>query len=84
MILAWLRKQFGDTAVADAARRCDGATKPHLSSICRQLGTVAPNFSQPSPAGEESLTTIRQILARRLSRDHAANLLAANGACRHG
>jgi hypothetical protein len=63
--LAWLRSQVGDAAVTEAARRCGGASKPYLSAVCRTLGVTAPRFRTmtPSAAAEQSLATIRQILA---------------------
>ncbi|MFP3569042.1 hypothetical protein [Paraburkholderia sp. SIMBA_030] len=65
--LAWLRAQVGDAAIAQAAQRCGGASKPYLSAICRTLGVTAPRFSsrRPSATAEQSLATIRQILASR-------------------
>ncbi|WP_207003796.1 hypothetical protein [Trinickia mobilis] len=68
--LAWLRAQVGDIAIADAVQCCAGPSKPYLSSVCRQLGVAAPRFSAPhrlapSAAAEQSLATIRQILASR-------------------
>lgn len=68
--LAWLRAQVGDAAIAQAAQQCGGAAKPYLSAVCRTLGVTAPRFStlrrlRPSAAAEQSLATIRQILASR-------------------
>jgi hypothetical protein len=67
--LAWLREQVGDAAIAAAAQR-HGPSKPYLSAVCRTLGVKAPRFSAPrhltpSAAAEQSLATIRQILASR-------------------
>jgi hypothetical protein len=71
--LAWLRAQVGDAAVAAAAQRCSGASKPYLSVVCRTLGVTAPRFAAsgrltPSAAAEQSLSTIRHILASRTGR----------------
>jgi hypothetical protein len=71
--LAWLRAQVGDAAITDAAQQCGGPLKPYLSSVCRQLGVTAPRFGalrrlRASAAAEQSLATIRQILASRNGR----------------
>jgi hypothetical protein len=73
--LAWLRERMGDAAIADAAQRCGGPSKPYLSSVCRRLGVTAPRFAMqrrrtPSAAAEQSLATIREILASRSRRPH--------------
>jgi hypothetical protein len=70
--LAWLREHVGDAAITAAARRC-GPSKPYLSTVCRTLGVTAPSFSAqrrhtPSATAEQSLATIRQILASRARR----------------
>ncbi|MEX3901258.1 MULTISPECIES: hypothetical protein [Paraburkholderia] len=70
--LAWLRAQVGDAAIAAAVQRCTGPTKPYLSTLCRLLGVTAPRFIAPraqvaSVTAEQSLATIRQILASRRS-----------------
>ncbi|SIT49031.1 conserved hypothetical protein [Paraburkholderia piptadeniae] len=67
--LAWLRETVGDAAIAAAAQR-SGPSKPYLSAVCQILGVTAPRFSAPrhltpSAAAEQSLATIRQILASR-------------------
>ena len=71
--LAWLRTQVGDAAIAEAAQHCGGPSKPYLSSVCRTLGVTAPRFGAPrrltpSATAEQSLATIRQILASRSER----------------
>lgn len=71
--LTWLRAQVGDAALAAAAQRCGGPSKPYLSAVCRTLGVTAPRFGAlrritPSAAAEQSLATIRQILASRNGR----------------
>ncbi|SAK51769.1 hypothetical protein [Caballeronia ptereochthonis] len=68
--LEWLRRHVGDAAVAAAAERCARPGKPYLSAVCRQLGVRMPAFSAPrrqtlSPIAEQSLATIRSILAAR-------------------
>jgi len=70
--LEWLRRHVGDAAIAAAAERCSGPGKPYLSAVCRRLGVKAPVFSTsrgnaPSPVGEESLATIRRILAAQVT-----------------
>jgi hypothetical protein len=70
--LAWLRGQIGDAAIVASAQRC-GPSKPYLSAVCRKLGVTVPKFSAagriaPSAAAEQSLATIRQILAARAGR----------------
>jgi len=67
--LAWLREKVGDAAIVAAAQRY-GPSKPYLSAVCRTLGVTAPRLSAPrrltpSAAAEQSLATIRQILASR-------------------
>ena len=71
--LTWLRAQVGDAALAAAAQQCGGPSKPYLSSVCRTLGVTAPRFGAPrrltpSATAEQSLATIRQILASRSER----------------
>ncbi|HEV3105358.1 MAG TPA: hypothetical protein VGZ01_06700 [Trinickia sp.] len=66
--LAWLREQVGDAAIAEVVRSCGGLSKPYLSLVCTRLGLTAPRFNPtrrptPSAVGEQSLVTIRQILA---------------------
>jgi hypothetical protein len=71
--LAWLRAQVGDPAIAEAARRLDASSKPYLSAVCRLLGVTAPRLTgrpAPSATAEQSLATIRQILASRSRRTH--------------
>jgi hypothetical protein len=70
---AWLRGHVGDGAIVAAAQRCGGPLKPYLSAVCRTLGVTAPRFSAarrpaPSATAEQSLATIRQILASRRGR----------------
>jgi hypothetical protein len=78
--LAWLRTQVGDAVVAEAARRCVGASKPYLSAVCRTLGVTAPRFSAHRPgesaAAAQSLATIRQILASTSARHQPASGIA--------
>ncbi|SEK08863.1 hypothetical protein [Paraburkholderia diazotrophica] len=74
--LAWLREQVGDAAIAAAAQRY-GASKPYLSAVCRTLGVKAPRFVAsrrltPSAAAEQSLATIREILATRTGHPRSA------------
>jgi hypothetical protein len=81
--LAWLWAQVGDAAIAEAARQCDGAAKPYLSSVCRTLGVTPPRFAAPprltpSAAAEQSLATIRRVLVSRSGRP------ATPEAARHG
>ena len=71
--LAWLRALVGDPAIAEAARRLAAPSKPYLSAVCQLLGVTAPPFSTlhrptPSATAEQSLATIRQILASRNGR----------------
>jgi hypothetical protein len=71
--LAWLRAQVGDVAIAEAAQQCVGPSKPYLSAVCRLLGVTAPRFTAPrrpvpSATAEQSLATMRQILASRNGR----------------
>ncbi|WP_245254574.1 hypothetical protein [Paraburkholderia sp. LEh10] len=66
--LEWLRRHVGDAAIAAAVGRCPGSGKPYLSSVCRHLGVRTPSFhtprrQSPSPVAEQSLATIRRILA---------------------
>jgi hypothetical protein len=68
--LAWLRGHVGDAAIVAAAQRYGGPAKPYLSTLCRMLGVTVPQFSAPrrrvaSATAEQSLATIRQILASR-------------------
>lgn len=68
--LEWLRRNIGDAAIAAAIQRCKNPGKPYLSAVCRQLGVRAPEFplpprESPSPVAEQSLATIRRILAAR-------------------
>ena len=68
--LEWLRRHVGDAAIAIAAEQCAKSGKPYLSAVCRHMGVKAPAFSMPrriapSPIGEQSLATIRGILAGR-------------------
>ncbi|MEX3935856.1 hypothetical protein AB4Y32_29375 [Paraburkholderia phymatum] len=68
--LEWLRRHVGDAALAAAVERCTGSGKPYLSSVCRQLGVKTPGFhpprrQTPSAVAEQSLATIRRILAAR-------------------
>lgn len=70
--LAWLRESVGDASIVAAVERC-GGSRPYLSAVCRTLGVTAPQFSAlrrltPSPTAEQSLATIRQILASRTDR----------------
>lgn len=79
--LAWLRGHVGDAAIVAAAQRCGGLSKPYLSAVCRTLGVTVPRFTathriRPSATAEQSLATIRQILAPR-------NATAANASLRH-
>lgn len=69
-VLAWLRGQVSDTAIATAARACaKGDSKPYLSSVCRQLGLKAPSMpsrSQTNEAvGERHLAAMYEILRAR-------------------
>lgn len=69
-VLAWLRDQFSDTAIATAARVCArGDSKPYLSAVCRQLGLSAPillSRSQTTEAvGERHLAAMYEILRTR-------------------
>ena len=71
--LAWLRGHVGEAAIVAAAQRCGGSAKPYLSAVRRTLGVTAPRFSAtyrpaPSATAEQSLATIRQILASRNGR----------------
>ncbi|MBT2793525.1 hypothetical protein [Paraburkholderia strydomiana] len=71
--LAWLRGYVGDAAIEAAAQRYAGPAKPYLSTVCRLLGVTAPQFDRPRPriasaTAEQSLATIRQILAARRGR----------------
>ncbi|MFP4896126.1 hypothetical protein [Paraburkholderia sp. EG304] len=66
--LAWLRAHVGDAAIAAAVQRCRGSAKPYLST----LRVTAPRFIEPraqvaSVMAEQSLATIRHILASRSS-----------------
>jgi len=68
--LEWLRRHIGDAAIAAAIQRCEGSGKPWLSAVCRQLGVRVPRFhmprrESPSAVAEQSLATIRRILAAR-------------------
>ena len=68
--LEWLRRNIGDAAIAAAIQRCENSGKPYLSAVCRQLGVRVPEFplprrESPSPVAEQSLATIRRILAAR-------------------
>lgn len=70
--LAWLRENVGGAAIVAAAQRYS-PTKPYLSAVCRTFGVTAPRFSAPrrlapSATAEQSLATIRQILAARTGR----------------
>jgi len=71
--LAWLRAHVGDAAIEAAAQRYAGPAKPYLSTVCRLLGVTAPQFDRPRPreasaTAEQSLATIRQVLAARSGR----------------
>jgi hypothetical protein len=70
-VLAWVREQVGDAALADAASRC-GPAKPYVSAVCRRLGLTMPAFRSaphvPTATGEKSLLRIRRILAERNER----------------
>jgi hypothetical protein len=66
-VLAWLRGQVSDTAIATAARACaQGDSKPYLSAVCRQLGLKTPIMltrSQTSEiVGERHLAAMYEIL----------------------
>lgn len=67
-VLAWVRKQVGDAAFAEAAGRC-GPVKPYISTVCRRLGLTVPVLRTavhaPTATGERSLAHIRRILAER-------------------
>ncbi len=68
--LAWLREHVGDAAIIGAVDRYAGFGKPYLSAVCRLLGVRAPMFHMArrpatSPIAEDSLATIRDILANR-------------------
>jgi hypothetical protein len=68
--LAWLRGHVGDGPIEAAAQRYGGPTKPYLSTLFRMLGVTVPQFTAPrrhvaSATAEQSLATIRQILASR-------------------
>ncbi len=69
-LLGWLRQRVGDAAIARAARQCGGNAKPYPSAVCRQLGVRIPMLArprsvEPSAVAEQSLATIRGILASR-------------------
>lgn len=79
--LEWLRRHFGDAAIAAAIQRCEGAGKPYLSAVCRQLGVSAPAFPLPrrdsqSQVAEECLATIRRILAARTTLSVASPIVS--------
>jgi hypothetical protein len=68
--LDWLRRHVGDAAIALAVQRCTGSGKPYLSAVCRRLGVQTPDFTVSrrqtlSPIAEDSLATMRSILAVR-------------------
>jgi hypothetical protein len=69
-VLGWLRQRVGDAAITRAAAQCGGGTKPYLSTVCRRLGVRVPQLAKPraivpSAIAEQSLATIRGILASR-------------------
>lgn len=69
-VLGWLRQRVGDTVIVRAAAECGGDAKPYLSAVCRRLGVripllATPRAVEPSAVAEESLATIRAILASR-------------------
>jgi hypothetical protein len=75
-VLAWLRDQVGDAAVAAAAQACGrGDSKPYLSTVCRQLGLPVPRFSRrvarTDGVGEGHLAAIYAILRAPSTRAHA-------------
>ncbi|AFT90135.1 hypothetical protein [Paraburkholderia phenoliruptrix] len=81
--LAWLREQVGDAAIAAAAQRY-GGSKPYLSAVCRTLGVKAPQFSAPrhitpSAVAEQSLATIRHVLASRTGHPRSALVQVRRG-----
>jgi hypothetical protein len=69
-VLGWLRQRVGDAAITRAAEECGGDAKPYLSAVCRRLGVripmlATPRAIEPSLVAEQSLATIRAILASR-------------------
>lgn len=81
--LEWLRRNIGDAAVAAAIQRCGNPGNPYLSAVCRQLRVRVPEFrvprrQNPSPVAEQSLATIRRILAV-----HNASTVASPNSARH-
>lgn len=69
-VLEWLHQRVGDAAIAQAVEQCGGAAKPYLSAVCRRLGVripmlAKPRVIEPSAVAEQSLATIRGILASR-------------------
>jgi len=70
LVLEWLRQRMGDAAIARAVAECSGTGKPYVSAICRRLGVRVPMLAtprtiEPSVVAEQSLATIRGILASR-------------------
>ncbi|PYE13188.1 hypothetical protein C7410_1483 [Paraburkholderia silvatlantica] len=69
-VLEWLRQRVGDAAIAQAVEQCGGAAKPYLPAVCRRLGVripmlAKPRVIEPGAVAEQSLATIRGILASR-------------------
>ncbi|MFM0717638.1 hypothetical protein PQQ73_14980 [Paraburkholderia strydomiana] len=69
-VLEWLPQRVGDAAIAQAVEQCGGTGKPYLSAVCRRLGVRIPMLATPRPVApsavaEQSLATIRGILASR-------------------
>ena len=64
-----LIEAVGETEIVKAVRACArGDAKPHLSTVCRQLGVSVPKLlnqcSQPGEVGEQHLQAIYHILQR--------------------
>jgi hypothetical protein len=75
-VLAWLRGQVGDTAIATAAQACvRGDSKPYLSVVCRQLGLSIPRLTirgvRTEAVGEKHLAAMYEILRPRPRAAHA-------------
>ena len=75
-VLAWLREQVGDAAVAAAAQACArGDAKPYLSMVCRQLGLSVPRVTRHGASadgvGERHLAAMYEILRAPSARAHA-------------
>ena len=75
-VLAWLRGQVGDDAVAGAAQACAcGDAKPYLSAVCRQLGLSIPTLASygvsTEAVGKRHLAAMYEILRSRLPTTNA-------------